>query len=116
MFVFRLEAADQVVYLDDLEFTGGADFSASAASGDAPLTVEFTDESTGTPTAWAWDFDNDGETDSAEQNPTHIFSDPGLQTVKLIATYPHGSDDETKTNFISVTDPESLAGAWNDYD
>ncbi|NLV25917.1 MAG: hypothetical protein GXY48_01915, partial [Methanomicrobiales archaeon] len=33
-----------------------ADFSASPRSGQAPLTVQFTDLSTGNPTMWNWDF------------------------------------------------------------
>lgn len=39
----------------------------------SPLTVQFTDLSTGSPQTWAWDFDNDGITDSVAQNPVHTF-------------------------------------------
>jgi outer membrane protein assembly factor BamB len=60
-----------------------AAFSADVVSGDAPLTVKFTDLSTNSPTSWAWDFDNDGITDSNEQNPTHVYSNPGTYTAKL---------------------------------
>ncbi|MDL1876938.1 PKD domain-containing protein, partial [Cytophagia bacterium CHB2] len=38
-----------------------ANFSATVVSGNAPLTVQFVDESTGDPTAWSWDF-GDGAT------------------------------------------------------
>ncbi|KQC10196.1 MAG: hypothetical protein APR55_09480, partial [Methanolinea sp. SDB] len=38
-----------------------ADFTADVTEGDAPLTVQFTDASTGDGiTDWAWDFENDG--------------------------------------------------------
>ena len=43
-----------------------ADFEASPAYGIAPLTVNFTDKSTGNPTSWEWDFNNDGIVDSSE--------------------------------------------------
>ncbi len=46
-----------------------AGFSLSPASGYAPLTVGFTDESEGTITSWGWDF-GDGAT-STQQNSTH---------------------------------------------
>ena len=45
--------------------------------------VQFTDESTGTPTHWRWDFgDNSGEV-STESDPVHIYKNPGIYTVKL---------------------------------
>jgi PKD repeat protein len=49
-----------------------ADFSATPAAGVDPLTVDFTDASSGSITAWAWDF-GDG-TASTAQNPTHHSS------------------------------------------
>src|SRR5207247_1391427 len=41
-----------------------ADFSGTPTSGTAPLTVNFSDLSSGSPTSWAWDFDNNGVVDS----------------------------------------------------
>jgi PKD repeat protein len=87
-----------------------ADFSATPAGGGAPLTVQFTDASTGDPTSWSWDFDNDGIVDSTEQNPSHTYSSAGIYTVNLTATNEAGSDSEVKTNYISVTAPG--AGTW----
>src|SRR5439155_21098808 len=49
-----------------------ADFSGSPTSGTAPLTVQFTDQSTGNPTSWAWDFQGDGMVDATEQNRTFM--------------------------------------------
>lgn len=93
-----------------------ADFSASVTSGTAPLVVDFTDLSTNVPTEWEWDFENDGTPDSTEQNPTHVFATPGVYTVKLTATNEHGSADEVKTNFITVTQLETdlvvSGGTW----
>jgi hypothetical protein len=78
----------------------GAGFTADLTSGPAPLTVNFTDQSTGDITSWSWDF-GDGAT-STEQNPSHTYTDAGTYTVSLAVTNPCGSDTKTKTDFISV--------------
>jgi PKD repeat protein len=78
-----------------------AAFSATPTSGNAPLDVSFTDESTGALlSAWAWDF-GDGGT-STEQNPTHQYTVAGNHTVSLTVTGLAGPDTETKTNYIAV--------------
>jgi len=76
-----------------------ADFSASPLSGEVPLTVEFTDASTGDFDSWGWSF-GDGGT-STEQNPTHVY------TVTLTIDGPLGSDTETKSDYITVL-PQSV--------
>ena len=58
-----------------------ADFTGSPTYGTIPLSVQFTDLSTGNPTLWAWDF-GDGQT-STSQNPFHTYSVPGTYTVGL---------------------------------
>ena len=65
--------------------TLAADFSSNLTSGNTPLTVQFNDLSTGTPTAWEWDFNSDGQVDSNEQNPVYEFMYPGSYTVTLRA-------------------------------
>jgi uncharacterized delta-60 repeat protein len=80
-----------------------ADFSASPTSGEAPIDVTFTDQSTGAIDSWAWDFDNDGTTDSTEQNPTFTYSIAGTYTVKLTVTDPGGPDVKLKTDYIHVS-------------
>ncbi|MCK5052480.1 MAG: PKD domain-containing protein [Candidatus Cloacimonetes bacterium] len=83
-----------------------AEFIADILSGDPPLTVNFTDLSTGsTPTSWEWDFDNDGSIDSYEQNPTHIYTEIGFYTVSLTASDGTNTDTETKVDYITVGDP-----------
>jgi PKD repeat protein len=79
-----------------------ADFSADVTSGAAPLTVQFTDLSTNSPTSWAWDFDGDGTVDSTEQNPSHDFDAEGTYTVSLTASNAGGSDEEIKAAHITV--------------
>jgi PKD repeat protein len=82
-----------------------AAFSGTPTSGDAPLTVNFTDESTGSPTSWSWTF-GDGGTSTA-QNPSYEYTAAGTYTVSLTATNAYGNDTETKTNYITVTEPGS---------
>ncbi|MDQ1276141.1 MAG: hypothetical protein QG610_1716 [Euryarchaeota archaeon] len=76
-----------------------ANFSASPASGYVPLTVNFTDQSTNSPSAWNWSF-GDGTT-STDQNPTHTYSTAGNYTVTLTASNAAGSS--TATGIINVT-------------
>ena len=80
-----------------------ADFTADRTRGNAGLTVQFTDKSTGSPTSWAWDF-GDGAT-STGQNPAHIYSTPGTYTVRLTVTGGGQTHTEAKTAYITVVDP-----------
>jgi PKD repeat protein len=83
-----------------------AAFTADVLSGDAPLTVRFTDQSAGTaPLTYAWDFRNDGTTDSTAQNPLFTYTAAGTYTVKLTVTNAAGSDIRTETDYISITEP-----------
>ncbi|TET23080.1 MAG: PKD domain-containing protein [Candidatus Stahlbacteria bacterium] len=78
-----------------------ADFTADPRSGPAPLTVSFTDLSTGDPTEWEWDF---GDTrTSTTRNPTHVYDSEGTYTVSLTVRNADGEDTEVKTNYITVT-------------
>ncbi|AKB29102.1 cell surface protein [Methanosarcina siciliae T4/M] len=79
-----------------------AAFTASPTSGDAPLTVNFTDESTGSPTSWSWDF-GDGDT-STEQSPSHTYSKAGNYTVNLTVENNAGSDFKLKSDYIEVSE------------
>lgn len=78
------------------------DFTATPLTGTAPLTVQFTDSSTGNIDTWAWDFDNDGVTDSTQQNPGYTYTEAGIYTVSLTATGLAGSCTETKVAYITV--------------
>ncbi len=81
-----------------------AAFIADPVSGDTPLLVQFTDQSTGTgPLTYAWDFDNDGITDNTTQSPSYTYATAGTYTVNLTVTNGVGVDTEVKTDYISVT-------------
>jgi len=88
-----------------------AEFSANTTSGEAPLSVIFTDQSTNTPTSWSWTF-GDGGT-STSQNPTYVYNTPDVYTVSLTASNSAGSDTETKTDYITIYNP-ILANAGTD--
>lgn len=77
-----------------------ADFTADVVSGNAPLTVNFTDLSTNTPTSWLWTFGDAGT--SMLQNPTHIYATPGTYTVTLTATNADGNGFTSKLNYITA--------------
>lgn len=77
-----------------------ANFTGSPTSGTAPLTVGFTNQSTGA-TTYAWTF-GDGGT-STSQNPSHTYTTAGTYTVSLTASDGINSDTETKTGYITVS-------------
>ena len=80
-----------------------ADFVAELTVGGVPLTVQFSDQSTGGIISWSWDF-GDGET-SAEQSPVHTYESPGSYTVSLTVTAADGSDTKIKHDYVTVTEP-----------
>jgi PKD repeat protein len=78
-----------------------ASFTATPTTGSVPLTVNFTDTSTGGPTSWAWDF-GDGGTSTA-QSPSHTYASTGTFTASLTATNGQGSTSSSRT--ITVNEP-----------
>jgi PKD repeat protein len=80
-----------------------AGFSGYPTTGTAPLTVLFTDASTGSPTSWKWDF-GDGSSNSI-RNTSHTYIDPGRYTVVLTAKGPGGTNVKSLTNYITVAGP-----------
>lgn len=96
-----------------------AAFAATPTSGPAPLSVAFTDQSTGTIASWAWDFDNNGSVDATVRNPTHLYSAPGSYAVTLTVNGSAGSDAATKTGFIVVgpmldADNDTIPDNWEE--
>jgi PKD repeat protein len=87
------------------ESAPAAAFAASPTTGEVPLEVQFTDESTGEVDTWAWDFDDDGSVDSTERNPSHTYETHGRYSVRLTVTGPGGSDTETKAAYLDLKAP-----------
>ena len=81
-----------------------ASFTASPTQGVAPLTVSFTDQSSGTISSYEWSFGDDQG--SIEQSPSHSYGEPGTYPATLTVTGPDGTSTATAT--ITVT---STAGA-----
>lgn len=77
-----------------------AEFSGSSTNGCAPMTVNFSDLSTGNPTQWNWDFGN-GQL-STLKNPSVTYTQPGRYTVRLVARNANGVNDMEKTEYIVV--------------
>jgi PKD repeat protein len=81
-----------------------ADFSSSTTTD--PLTIQFTDKSTGAePLSYLWNF-GDGAT-STDENPVHSYSKPGNYNVNLIVNNNYGSSE--KTSSINATVVQVLA-------
>ena len=70
-------------------------------AGLAPLTIKFTDKSTGEITEWRWNF-GDGSTIVYERNPSHTYTVDGKYTVQLVVKGPGGPDSEVKTWFANI--------------
>ncbi|RQD80259.1 MAG: PKD domain-containing protein, partial [Methanocalculus sp. MSAO_Arc2] len=83
-----------------------AAFTANPTSGTAPLTVQFTDLSTNTPISWRWEYSTGGGwmQFSTSQHPSYQFTSTGTYSIRLTATNAAGSDADTKTGYITVTD------------
>lgn len=85
-----------------------ANFSATPLSGCAPMVVNFTDLSTGSPAQWRWDLGNG--TTSFNQNPSGTYFNPGQYTVKLVITNAAGTSDSiTKTQYITIYSQPTVA-------
>jgi beta propeller repeat protein len=98
--------------------SSAADFTATPTQGTIPLTVKFTDKSSGNPKSWYWDF-GDGTT-STERNPSHVYSQNGVYSVGLMTTLWNGqTKTAVKQHLITagiISPPEaqvSLNQGWN---
>lgn len=95
-----------------------ADMNASPKNGCSPLLVNFSDQSQGTVTEFAWDVDGDGNDDYFTDAPSHLYTSPGLYSVRLIASNPGGSDTLIWADSIEVElctaleEPRSGFRAW----
>lgn len=83
-----------------------AEFSGTPLQGIAPLTVGFTNLSTGDFTTCVWAFGDSGTSSSCD-NPSHTYTNPGVYNVSLIVSGTLGSNIETKTDYITVNTPVS---------
>jgi PKD repeat protein len=83
-----------------------ADFEADITEACQPLTVQFSDLSTGNIDEWLWDFGDDTNSDLSD--PQHIYSAPGLYSVSLTVSNASESDTKTLTDYILVLERPEL--------
>ena len=93
-----------VTFVPDTPQLPVADFSASATAISLGGSVQFSDQSTGVPDAWSWTFEGGTPATSTQQNPSVSYNAVGSYTVTLTATNASGSDLQSKTGYITVTD------------
>jgi len=80
-----------------------ADFLSSDTIFCRDTCINFTDLSMNNPTSWSWSFPGAATSSSNDQNPANIcYPTPGTYNVGLTATNPHGSDNNSKSGFITV--------------
>jgi PKD repeat protein len=95
-----------------------ARFTLKPIIGYAPLTVSFSDRSTGAPQKWQWDF-GDGS-GSSEQNPSHMYTRAGRFIVTLTVYNSGGSDTYTSHawvrsgKFVTPTVTPTPPSPWKD--
>lgn len=78
-----------------------ADFTADVTSGPSPMTVSFTDLSSGYPDTFLWNFgDNSSDSTSVVQNPQHTYRIPGIYSVTLNASNSENSNQTSRHNYI----------------
>ena len=80
-----------------------ADFTALPTAGDWPLSVSFTDLSTGTITNSLWDFGDGAATNTAPGALTHNYLLMGTNTVSLTVSGPLGTNTLVRPNYIVIT-------------
>ncbi|MFZ0004302.1 PKD domain-containing protein [Methanoregula sp.] len=76
-------------------------FVTNITSGNAPLSVQFLDSSTNSPSSWVWSFGDGGTATSYD--PIHTYTTAGQYTVTLTATNSAGSNTTSLNNYIDVT-------------
>ena len=89
-----------------------ANFTSNTTSGKAPLSVKFTDLSSGEATSWKWDFDGDSIIDSTEQNPIYTYTENGTYTVKLTVSNCNSNSSLTEVNYVTVSDGDYVYNSY----
>ncbi len=77
------------------------DFTGSPTNGVEPLTVTFSDASTGNITGRAWDFGDTSTTNTTTNSVTHTFM-AGNFSVRLIVSGPGGITTNVRPNYITA--------------
>jgi PKD repeat protein len=110
----NLQGSSNATLTVNVAASSTVDFTASATSGTAPLTVTFTDASTPGGTAWDWTF-GAGQGTGTGTPVNHTYATAGTYTVALTVTYPSptGPITATKVGYISVGVPLCVVPSLN---
>ncbi len=106
LIAYNLGGSDSIVkenYITVTNEVPQADFDANNTNIMQDDSVNFTDLSTGMPTAWYWSFEGATPDTSNEQNPQNIkYTQGGSFTVSLTVENGVGQDTKTIENYIHV--------------
>ncbi len=84
-------------------------FTGSPTQGCAPLTVQFTDQSTGEIESWLWTFPGGTPAASTEQNPSVTYTTGGIYDVTLTVTNGAGSESLTLSSYVFASGPPTTS-------
>ncbi len=84
-------------------------FTATPTQGCEGTTVNYTDTSTGSPTAWSWTFAGGTPASSNLQNPTVTYHNAGTFTASLTASNVNGSNTLVKQSHIHISAPPTAS-------
>jgi PKD repeat protein len=104
---YNINTIPAYIQVNDVPLPVPSFVNATPATGITPLTVIFTDTSTGNPTSWLWDF-GDGNT-STLQSPTHTFTTPRRYAITLTVSNVRGSQTVTVPNYVYVKNTPPVA-------
>jgi PKD repeat protein len=92
------------LYVDNMNVKGSpiANFTATPTTVCANTNVQFTNTSTGSPTAYAWSFSGGTPSTSTLANPIINYATAGSYPVSLTASNAMGATTKTTTNYITV--------------
>jgi PKD repeat protein len=99
---------DMVISVTEPLAPPNAEFTVNPASGSAPLTVTFTNQSSGDDITFAWNFGDGTSSLTGDAIFTHVYQNNGTYTVTLTVTNSEG-DSDTATQTITVTDALNAA-------
>lgn len=105
------------IYVDNIQLSGNcffvpeppvAGFSASATTLCSGATIDFTNQSTNTPTSFQWSFPGGTPSSSTLPNPTITYNTTGTYAVSLTVSNNFGNDQVSQSSYITVTASPSL--------
>jgi PKD repeat protein len=90
-----------------------AAFTMDVSSGCAPISVQFTNQSSSNADSFIWTFEGGEPAESTEENPSVTFSEAGTFSVLLQATNEQGDDYALMEDVIVVSDIPTIDFSWD---